>query len=50
MLFCGSSHVHSSLWIIDTPVLSKDTIDENIWFVDAFIKTCVVDVSKDGEL
>ena len=39
--------VDSLLWIIDAPVLSKDTIDKYIQFVDSIIKTCVPDVSKD---
>ena len=47
---CGSPNVHSFLWIIDAPVLSKDTINEYIQFVDGIIKTCVPDVSKDTAL
>ena len=39
--------VDSLLWIIDAPVLSKDTIDKYIQFVDSIIKAYVPDVSKD---
>ena len=46
----GSPHVHSLLWIIDAPVLSPDTLDEYVQFIDGIIKTCVPDVNKDPTL
>ena len=34
----GSPHIHSFLWILNAPVLTKDNIDEYVRFVDAVIK------------
>ena len=42
----GSPHIHSFLWIIDAPVLTKETKDEYIRFVDQVIKASLPDVNN----
>ena len=42
----GSPHVHSFLWIIDAPILTKDNIDEYVWFVDSIVKAFVPDPNE----
>ena len=46
----GSPHVHSFLWVIDAPTLTKESKDEYILFVDHVIKATVPILSEDPEL
>ena len=39
----GSPHIHSFLWVLNAPVLTKDNIDEYIIFVDAVVSAYVLD-------
>ena len=34
----GSPHIHSFLWIIDAPILTKDNIYEYMTFIDSIVK------------
>ena len=44
----GSPHIHSLLWILNAPNLSKDNIDEYVRFVDAIIRAYVPDMDKNS--
>ena len=46
----GSPHIHSFLWVIGAPILTKETKEEYIRFVDQVIKACLPDVNDDPEL
>ena len=46
----GSPHIHSFLWIIDAPVLSKANIDEYIKFNDSVVKLFVPNPAEFSEL
>ena len=46
----GSPHIHSFLWILNAPVLTKDSIDEYVRFVDAVIKAYIPDIDENPEL
>ena len=46
----GSPHIHSFLWIIDAPVLTKETKDEYIHFIDQVIKASLPDIADNPEL
>ena len=46
----GSPHIHSFLWVLNAPVLTKDNIDEYVRFVDAIIKAYVPDINENPEL
>ena len=46
----GGPHIHSFLWIIDAPVLSKDNIDEYIKFIDSVVKAFVPNPDEKSEL
>ena len=35
----GSPHIHSFIWIVNTPKLLKETKDEYIQWVESIIKT-----------
>ena len=35
----GSLHIHSLIWILNAPKLSKETKDEYIQWVDSIIRT-----------
>ena len=45
----GSPHIHSFLWILNAPVLSKDTIDHYKEWVDSNISARVPDPSKNPQ-
>ena len=42
----GTPHIHSFLWILNAPVLSKDTIDHYKEWVDSNISARIPDSSK----
>ena len=46
----GSSHIHSFLWVLNAPNLTKDNIDEYVRFMDAIIKSYVPDINENPEL
>ena len=46
----GSPHIHSFLWIIDAPVLSKANIDEYIKFIDSVVKAFMPNPFENSEL
>ena len=46
----GSLHVHSFLWVLDAPILSKDNIDEYILFVDSIVKATLPNFKVDPSL
>ena len=46
----GSPHIHSFLWVLNAPNLTKDNIDEYVRFVDAIIKAYVPDINENPEL
>ena len=46
----GSPHVHSFLWVLDAPVLSKDNIDEYILLVDSIVKATLPNFKVDPSL
>ena len=48
--FRGSPHIHSFLWILNAPKLTKDTKDEYISFVDAIIKADIPDPNNKPKL
>ena len=46
----GSPHVHSFLWVYDTPVLNAENILEYILFVDSIIKASLPDIETSSDL
>ena len=46
----GSSHIHSFIWIIDAPILTKDNIGEYVAFIDSVVKLYVPDPIKNPDL
>ena len=46
----GSPHIHSFLWILNAPVLNKETIDEYISFVDNVSKCYVPNIDDYPQL
>ena len=46
----GSRHIYSSLWVLNSPVLIKDNIDEYIRFVDADVRACVPDRNENPQV
>ena len=46
----GSPHIHSFLWVIDAPVLTKETKNEYIQFVDQVIKAALPNLAENPEL
>ena len=46
----GSLHVHSFLWVLDAPILSKDNIDEYVLFVDSIVKATLPNFKVDPSL
>ena len=49
--FRGSPHIHSFLWIINAPVLTKDTKDEYLTYIDQIVKgSCLMHIEKESEL
>ena len=46
----GSPHIHSFLWVLNAPVLTKDNLDEYIIFIDAIVSTYVPDPDDNPEL
>lgn len=47
---CGSSHVHSFLWVFDVPNLSRDNNDDNILLVDSIVKVTLPHFKVDPSL
>ena len=46
----GSPHIHSFIWVIDAPKLTKDTKDEYVLFVDKMIKAYIPDPLQNQKL
>ena len=46
----GSPHVHSFLWIVNVPILSKDNVVEYTQFIDGIVKAFVPDIHENPEL
>ena len=46
----GSPHIHSFIWILNAPKLSKETKDEYIQWVDSIIRTDMPNSVSDKEL
>ena len=48
--FRGSPHIHSFLWVIDAPILTKETKNEYLNFIDHIIKVELPDRDNEPEL
>ena len=48
--FRGSPHIHSFLWVIGAPVLTKDTKNEYLQYVDHIVKAQLPDIDAEPEL
>ena len=48
--FRGSPHVHSFVWIVNAPILTKDTKDQYNLFIDQRVKIYLPDPSETPEL
>ena len=48
--FRGSPHVHSFVWVVDAPILTKDTKDQYKLFIDQIVKVYLPDPSETPEL
>ena len=48
--FRGSPHIHSFLWVVNAPVLSKDTKDIYIQFINQIVKADIPDEREKPEL
>ena len=46
--FDGSPHIHSFLWVINAPVLTKDTKDEYLTYIDNIVKAQLPDIEKES--
>ena len=46
----GSPHIHSFLWVLNAPVLTKNNIDEYARFVDSVIKAYVPNMHENVDL
>ena len=46
----GSPHIHSFLWIVEAPVLSKSNVVEYTQFIDGIVKAFVPDIYENIEL
>ena len=46
----GSPHIHSFLWIVNAPILSKDNVVEYTQFIDGIVKAFVPDIHEFPEL
>ena len=46
----GSPHIHSFLWIVNAPILSKDNVVEYTQFIDSVVKAFVPDIHENPEL
>ena len=46
----GSPHIHSFLWIVNAPILSKDNVVEYTQFIDGIVKAFVPDIHENSEL
>ena len=46
----GSPHVHSFLWIVNAPILSKDNVVEYTQFINGIVKAFVPDIHENPEL
>ena len=46
----GSLHIHSFLWIVNAPILSKDNVVEYTQFIDGIVKAFVPDIHENPEL
>ena len=48
--FRGSPHIHSFLWVIGAPVLTKDTKNEYLQYIDHIVKVQLPDIDAEPEL
>ena len=48
--FRGSAHIHSFLWILNPPVLTNDTMDVYIKFVDDTVQAVIPNEATDKDL
>ena len=48
--FRGSPHIHSFIWVRDPPLLTHDTKDEYILFVDSVVRTDLPDETHEPDL
>ena len=48
--FRGSPHIHSFLWVIGAPVLTKDTKNEYLQYIDHIVKAQLPDIDAEPEL
>ena len=48
--FRGSPHIHSFLWVVNAPVLSKENKEEYIKFIDKLIRTDLPDPNEEPGL
>ena len=46
----GSPRIHSFLWIVNAPILSKDNVVEYTQFIDGIVKAFVPDIHENPEL
>ena len=46
----GSPHIHSFLWVLDAPILTKDNVDEYRQFIDSIVRAFVPDIDENQEL
>ena len=46
----GSPHIHSFLWVKNAPILTKETKDEYIQFIDTIVKVQLPDLTVNPEL
>lgn len=46
----GSPHIHSFLWVLNAPTLTKNDIEEYIRFIDAIVKAYVPDHDANPDL
>jgi len=45
----GSPHIHAFLWVVNAPILTEETADEYVAFVDRVVKVTVPDLTTEKE-
>ena len=48
--FRGSPHIHSFLWVVNAPILTKETKQEYIQFIDQIVKANIPDPEENHKL
>ena len=46
----GSPHIHSFLWILNAPIMTKDNTDEYVTFVDTIVRAFIPAIEENTEL